>query len=233
MFLDNVMCQCPNHDRRNLLLGMGAAVGMSALPHLALADQNSTTVLGGTVSLDGNVTESVTRKTFTLKSGTGGGVIKNRDQIFYLDPETEASFSRSDTGMINNIIIATGGILSVLGPSKDRNIRINTPNAFGAIRGTTTYFGWQAAEERSYVCCCYGGVDLENNAGGSESLRTSYHNAVILPKSGGVAAAPYDRPLNHYDDDILALETLAGRKPRWQLPDDKVHFFAPVPAPVS
>ena len=135
---------CTHHDknRRLILSGMGAAASLMALPATGFAAE-AATVLGGSVQLDGKEVTSVTRKTFTLKAGAQGSVIRNRDQIFYLDPETEAAFERGETGIISDVIIAAGGILSVLGPSRDRNIRISTPNAVGSIRGTTTYFARQ------------------------------------------------------------------------------------------
>jgi len=43
--------------------------------------------------------------------------------------------------------------------------------------------------------------------------------------------APYDAPLDHYDDDIAALEAHAGCEPRWVLPGGKMNFFAPSFAP--
>ncbi len=49
--------------------------------------------------------------------------------------------------------------------------------------------------------------------------------------SGGTQPAPYDAPLDHYDDDIAALEAHAGREARWVLPGGKMNYFAPRSAP--
>lgn len=222
------MCTCQHLSRRNMLIAMV----VSGLPLPALAD-DATQVIGGSITENGDRVTKVTRKKFTLKSGAEGGVIQQRGQLFYLDPATEAEFFREDTGLIGSVVIKAGGVLSAFGPSSGSGARIITPNAVGSIRGTTTYFAWQEAEQRTYVCCCYGGVDLENGKGGGENLRTSYHTAVVLPSGGGVETAPYSVPLNHYDDDIVKLEEKAGRSPRWQLPDGKMHFFAPRPVPLT
>ena len=34
-------------------------------------------------------------------------------------------------------------------------------------------------------------------------------------------------PLDHYDDDIIALEAHAGQKPRWRLHSRELNFSAP------
>lgn len=217
-------------DRRHLLAllagttVMGAGILGFSMPSMADAG-----VVGGGLSLK----RGADGKLLRAKTDRSAGVLRTADQLFYLDADSDADFTTASDGKVTEILIKAGGVLSLFGPSDGKQTRIITPNAAGAIRGTTTYFAWQEAEQRTYVCCCYGGVDLENGDGGGEKLRTSYHNAVILPQGGGVQAAPYSVPLNHYDDDIAALEKLAGREPRWQLPGGKMNFFAPQPVPIS
>lgn len=225
------MCNCSFLTRRHIILGLSAAAVMPI--DISVADGGNISVLGGQVAINGNDLGTSSASPFTLSSAASGGVIQSRDQIFYLDPQSEADFYRTDDGLVSQIVIKTGGLLSLFGPERRGEIEIKTPNAVGAIRGTTTYFAWQEEERRSYVCCCYGGVDLSNNAGGEKVMRTRYHNAVILPLEGGVAPAPYDRPLAHYDDDIAALEERAGRTPRWDLPNNSMNFFAPHPVPLD
>lgn len=218
------------HPNRRMLLAQLTASGAMLLPGIAMAE-TETVILGGEVTSDGAPVRRISRQRFQLKAGPAGAVIRQRRQVFYLDPETEAEFSRDDAS--STVVLAAGGLLSVLGPLAGGTTRIITPNAVGAIRGTTTYIAWQAKEQRSYACCCYGGVDLVNSRGGSQALRTDYHQAVILPESGGIEPAPYPAPLNHFDDDIAALEGLAGRQPRWQLPGGEMQFFAPRPLPLG
>ena len=161
----------------------------------------------------------------------GGAVARSRDQLFYMDEGTDAEFETDADGRITAISVVKGGILSLFGPKTGKGTRIISANASASIRGTTTYFAWQEEHKRTYVCCCYGHLDLENNDGGGITLQTTYHNAVILPPGGGTQPAPYDAPLDHYDDDIAALEAHAGREPRWVLPGGKMNFFAPRSAP--
>ena len=225
------MCDCISQTRRQVLKGL--ALGAVMPPYLAFADSDDVLVIGGEAKINGQQQRSTKAEVFTLNAGAKGSVIKSKDQIFYLDPETEANFYRNDDGLMSNVIITAGGMLSLFGKKSGRDVVVSTPNAVGAIRGTTTYFAWQKEERQTYVCCCYGGVDLKNTDGGAESLKTSYHTAVVMPIGGGVAPAPYSKPLNHFDDDIETLEAVAGRKPRWQLPDGKKLFFAPNAVPLG
>lgn len=221
---------CDIHSsRRKVILGLSAF----AMPRLVLAqeDQNLS-MIGG--DADMSASTSIGGKTrFTLKAKGQGTVLQARDQIFYLDPQTEAEFYEADTGLVSEIVIKTGGILSLFGQQSGQNVKIATFNAVGAIRGTTTYFAWQEKEKQTYVCCCYGGVDLVTDNNASASLRTHYHNAVVMPENGKIFPAPYDRPLRHFDDDIKILEEKAGRKPNWVLPHGKMNFFAPQPVPLG
>jgi len=224
------MCMCSLRQRRTVLLGMA---GVMIMPQQLWAQNDGIDVIGGAVSITPSSSAEGGKQPFKLDSGALGGVVKTKDQVFYLDPETEADFYKDDNGLVSNIVLKAGGVLSLFGEKSGQGVEIKTFNAVGAIRGTTTYFAWQAKEKRTYVCCCYGGVDLLNGKGGQKILNTSYHTAVVLPQDGGVEPAPYDRPLNHYDDDILALEGQVGRAPRWQLPHGQMNFFAPRPVPLK
>ena len=224
------MCNCSHYNRRSILMGMAGAF---LLPYQVFAQNDVVSVIGGDVDLQKQSDATSGQPKFKLDIGALGGVVKAKDQVFYLDPKTEAEFYSNDDGLVSNIVLKAGGVLSLFGEKSGQGVEIKTFNAVGAIRGTTTYFAWQAQEKRTYVCCCYGGVDLSNGKGGGKSLNTSYHTAVVLPVTGGVEAAPYDKPLNHYDDDIMALEQKAGRKPRWLLPNGQLNFFAPKPVPLT
>jgi len=219
--------------RRSLMGAFGAAaiVGMAGgFSRIAVAEGQR---VAGTLTLKRTADGGLQRPGFVAKAGQEGGVVAAGPQLFYLDPKTEAEFVEDDDGLVTRIVLKAGGMLSLFGPSAGAGVEIVTPNASGAIRGTTTYFAWQQAHSRTYLCCCYGAVDVNNAAGGSQQLRTSYHNAIIMPSGGGVEAAPYDRPLDHFDDDIARLEAFAGRAPRWQLPDGRMHFLAPDPVVID
>jgi hypothetical protein len=53
-------------------------------------------------------------------------------------------------------------------------------------------------------------------------LHTTYHEAFITTADGAIKPAPYDQPLNHFDDTLGALEKIVSRQPRWNLPNDEM-----------
>jgi len=224
---------CVSDCSRRHLLKMASASGfLVATPALpVLAETPKLRLEGGRLQLKRSADGKIIRPGERVLTGAGGAVLRSRDQLFYLDEGTDAEFDIDQDGRITTMSVVTGGILSLFGPKTGKGTRITSANASASIRGTTTYFKWQEEHQRTYVCCCYGHLDLENNDGGGTTLETTYHNAVILPPGGGAEPAPYDAPLDHYDDDIAALEAHVGRAPRWVLPGGKMNFFAPRPAP--
>ena len=219
-------------SRRHFTGLVGTATLAALAPALpVLAETSNITLAGGRLSLKRGADGKIIRPGDKVVAGAGGAVLRSREQLFYLDEGTDAAFDTDANGRITTISVVKGGILSLFGPKSGKGTKILSANASASIRGTTTYFAWQEDQQRTYVCCCYGTVDLENGDGGGILLDTTYHNAVILPPGGGAQPAPYDAPLDHYDDDIAALEARVGREPRWVLPGGKMNFFAPRPAP--
>lgn len=224
------ICSC---SRRHLLglTGTALAVGVMGIGSgAAMAEPQR---LAGKPVLKRRSDGSLARPGFSATTANESAVVKVGPQVFYMDPRTDVEFAEDDDGLVTEIVIKAGGMLSLFGPRAGKNVSINTPNASGAIRGTTTYVAWQEGEARTYICCCYGSVEIANAAGGGQRLDTRYHNAIILPSEGGTAPAPYDRPLDHFDNDIAYLEEQAGRQPRWQLPGGEMLFFAPDPVAVD
>ena len=225
------MC-VPKCSRRHLVKMASASGLLLATPTLPVfAEAPKLRLEGGRLQLKRSADGKIIRPGERVLTGAGGAVLRSRDQLFYLDEGTDAEFDIDQDGRITTISVVTGGILSLFGPKTGKGTKITSANASASIRGTTTYFKWQEDHQRTYVCCCYGHLDLENNDGGGTTLETTYHNAVILPPGGGTEPAPYDAPLDHYDDDIAALEAHVERAPRWVLPGGKMNFFAPRPAP--
>ena len=175
----------------------------------------------------------LSRPVFSASTSDDSAVLRVGPQIFYLDPRTDAEFAESDNVLATEIVIKKGGMLSLFGPRAVRGVSVGMANASGAIRGTKTYIAWQEREARTYICCCYGSVEIANSAGGGQLLDTRYHNAIIVPSEGGTAPAPDGRQLDHFDDDIAYLENQVGRGPRWWLPTGEMLFLAPGPVTVD
>jgi len=109
--------------------------------------------------------------------------------------------------------LATGKLLSVFGHGARR---MATTTATIGIRGTGIYI--EAEAERSYVCTCYGTVDLQasNMPEARETVRTTHHDAPRYIYARGempikmIELAPV---VNHTDVELVMLEALVGRTP--------------------
>ena len=115
--------------------------------------------------------------------------------------------------LVDSLRLATGKLLSVFGSGRRS---IATPTATIGIRGTGIYIEVEA--ERTYVCTCYGVVDLQakNMKEARETVNTTHHDAPRYIHAQGempikmIAQAPM---INHTDAELVMLEALVGRKP--------------------
>jgi hypothetical protein len=124
--------------------------------------------------------------------------------------------SAGNNTAIATLRLVTGKLLSVFG----RGPRIiTTPTATIGIRGTGIYIEAQA--ERSYVCTCYGEVDLQavNMPGAKETVRTVHHDAPRYIYAQGDMPIKMIEPapvINHSDAELIMLEALVGRRPAFE-----------------
>ena len=65
------------------------------------------------------------------------------------------------------------------------------------------------------------------NGDAALTQKTTYHEARVITENGTIDAAPYQVPLNHYDNSLVRLEAVVGRTPRWILPNGKLNFISP------
>lgn len=121
-----------------------------------------------------------------------------------------------NSAAIATLRLVTGKLLSVFG----RGPRlITTPTATIGIRGTGIYVEAQA--ERSYVCTCYGEVDLQavNMPEAKETVRTIHHDAPRYIYAHGDMPIKMIEPapvVNHTDAELIMLEALVGRRPPFE-----------------
>jgi hypothetical protein len=114
--------------------------------------------------------------------------------------------------VLNGLRILTGAVLSVFTPGQPKTIR--TATATIGIRGTGIYV--QAEESRTYVCTCYGEVDIASVAdpGARETVRTSHHEQPRYVMGAGAPMMLMGAPvIDHTDTELTFLESLAGRRP--------------------
>ena len=89
---------------------------------------------------------------------------------------------------------------------------MDTPVATIGIRGTGVYL--EAEADRSYVCTCYGLVDIAAKADPQQKLtvESKHHDQPLYVYGGGksklIEAAPVK---NHTDMELAMLEALVGR----------------------
>jgi hypothetical protein len=169
-----------------------------------------------------------TPKRFVIKTGNEQAAVKVGANAFLLQKNTDVEINTDEHGLIRLVKLVKGGLHSAFDPAQLGPRVVSTEHASLSIRGTAHYCEVIPDKDMTYTCCCYGGVDVK--AHGPDEVveqRTTYHEARVVTAKGSVEAAPYNVPLNHYDDTLPHLEASVGRKPRWQLPDGKMHFYSP------
>lgn len=115
------------------------------------------------------------------------------------------------TKIVKKLRVAAGKVLSVFGSGGKR---IETITAIAGTRGTGMYL--EADPDVTYLCLCYGGIDLEAKAfpGERRSFDTRHHEQPYYILGSGSRRAFLKAPMiGHSDEELIMLEALAGRKP--------------------
>jgi hypothetical protein len=110
--------------------------------------------------------------------------------------------------------LVTGRLLSVFSPGPRR---IETPTATIGIRGTGLYL--QAEAKRTYVCTCYGTIEVAPIGMPKmiETITTKHHEQPRYIYAD--SSMPEDKMMpkaaviNHTDAELILLESLVGREP--------------------
>jgi len=144
-------------------------------------------------------------------SGSSAVFVIGRDA--FLMREKSELLTAGGKALAGSLRLVTGKLLSVFGRGSRR---IATTTATIGIRGTGIYI--EAEAERSYVCTCYGVVDLQasNMPEARETVSTTHHDAPRYIYAHGempikmIETAPV---VNHTDVELVMLEALVGRKP--------------------
>ena len=155
-----------------------------------------------------------------------GDVIRTSDNSYLIFVFNKDAFIlRSNSHMQIPSATATGSafqlhqgkVLSVLA---SRKTMITTPSAVIGIRGTGIYI--ESDPESSYVCTCYGTVDIAtaDDPGINETIIATHHEApryILKDASSGsrIQPAPFK---DHDDHELLLIETLVGRTTPFVVP---------------
>ncbi|HJS38753.1 MAG TPA: iron dicitrate transport regulator FecR [Burkholderiales bacterium] len=119
--------------------------------------------------------------------------------------------------VVNALRLASGALLSVFGRGERRVI---TPTSTVGIRGTGLYV--ESEPERSYVCTCYGAVNIAapDDPAVAERIVSRHHDApryVLKAGARRIQPAPF---INHTDVELALIEALVGRTPPFSLFDE-------------
>lgn len=120
------------------------------------------------------------------------------------------------TGVVEEYLnLVSGKLLSVFGKrSEGKSTAINTSTATIGIRGTGVYA--ESDPDVSYVCTCYGTVDIgaKNDPQSSERIKSVHHDApryILADGKEGTLIEPAPMK-NHTDEELLLVEALVGRE---------------------
>lgn len=121
--------------------------------------------------------------------------------------------------VVNTMRLATGAVLSVFGRGAAK--RVITPTSTIGIRGTGLYV--EARPDLSYVCNCYGEIEIAapDDPSVTERIVSSHHDAPRYVLKAGAARRIRPAPfINHTDLELTLIESLVGRTPPFSLFDE-------------
>jgi len=207
--------------RRSILagaVGAGLSVNLGWLGELLAADRIAPGVhtVAGDVSVNGAAaTQGMqVRAGDSVVTGPNGDVVfvVGRD-AFMIRPESSVELlRRGNSPLLAGLRILSGRILSVFSRGRMRNIEAVTATI--GIRGTAVYI--EAAPDRTYVCTCYGTVELasRDDPSAREIIRTKHHDQPRYVMASGAPQMLMGAPVvNHTDAELILLESLVGRRP--------------------
>ncbi|MCW5624611.1 MAG: hypothetical protein KIT73_07860 [Burkholderiales bacterium] len=139
---------------------------------------------------------------------------------FILREKSRLQMTGTD-GVVNLLRLTTGALLSVFGRTpKPKQLQGMTATI--GIRGTGLYL--EAEPDRTYVCTCYGRVDIaaSDDPAINETITATHHDDpryVFGPdaRDKRIVPAPFK---NHDDLELMLIEALVGRKPPFSLFDE-------------
>src|SRR4051812_46253338 len=209
------------NSRRKLLAGAagaGVALNLGWLGELLAADRIARGVhtVNGDVTVNGNAatTGMAVRAGDSVVTGPNGDVVfvVGRDAFMVRGDSIIELLRRGNSPLLTGLRILSGRLLSVFSPGRKRVIQAATATI--GIRGTAVYV--ESATDRTYVCTCYGTVDLasRDDPSARETVRTKHHDQPRYVMATGAPQMIMDAPVvNHTDAELILLESLVGRKP--------------------
>jgi len=225
------------HPGRRRFLRVSAALGAALL--LARAVRAAQVrALQGKVSVNGKPLKASTpiRPGDALVTGAGAKLVfVVGEDAFLLRQNSRLVLDKSGAGgsaTISGLRILTGALLAAFGKGPRRLV---TATATIGIRGTAVYI--EAGREQTYLCTCYGDVEVRDNKGAERRrIISGYHTPAMIyaDKRAGkrMGGAEFK---NHTDEELIMLESLVGRISPVKLREQKLREgeaeAVPAPAP--
>lgn len=207
-------------QRRSFLQAAAAWTALGGAP-AALAQARSNIVqFTGDALLNGERL----RAGHTIQTGdqieTGPGstlIFVLGNSAFHVRQSSRITLERGASLLAVSVLrLLTGAVVSVWGQGGRR--QIITPTVSAGIRGTGVYTEIFAEQDgRSYLCNCYGEVDIRAGADAVLS-QSQYHQAFwaeASPKDGRLLTPA--KAINHTDAELEYLARLIGQRTAWQI----------------
>jgi hypothetical protein len=198
--------------------GAGIALNLGWLGELLAQDR----IARGVHTVTGDVTINGTAATQGMQVRAGDSVVTgpNGDVVFVVGRDafmvrgdSRVDLMRRDnSSVLTGLRVLTGRILSVFSPGRKRVIQAETATI--GIRGTAVYV--ESAPDKTYVCTCYGTVDIvsRDDPAARETVRTKHHDQPRYVMATGAPQMIMGAPVeNHSDTELILLESLVGRRP--------------------
>jgi hypothetical protein len=181
--------------------------------------------LQGKVSVNGKPLKASTpiRPGDVLVSGAGARLVfVVGEDAFLLRQNSRLTLDKSGAGgsaAISGLRILTGALLAAFGKGQRRLV---TATATIGIRGTAVYI--EADREQTYLCACYGDVEVRDSKGAERRrIISGYHTPAMIyadKRAGKMMGGAEVK--NHTDEELIMLEALVGRISSVKLRDQKL-----------
>jgi len=202
---------CPHCLSRRHFIGSGLALGVGLLLPAVSSAAGRFHEFGGIIRVDGRKASATTRihAGARIETGTAPASFVLGDNAFLIRPGSSVQLARQSkhSAALSGFRLITGAILGVFGPGPKKLV---TNTATIGIRGTGVYF--ENRPESSYVCLCYGAIDLNANTRPevTQPMSANHHDGRLIGGDGGISPGGM---VNHTDEELVLLESLVGRKP--------------------
>lgn len=171
----------------------------------------------GTLITRSNMTKTVIRTNSVVITGQSSWIMfavgKDAHHL-----RENSHLALESTGIFEEAMrLLTGSVLSVFAKRKstETQFKMHTTTATVGIRGTAVYAESNSTLNRSYVCTCYGEVDVSAIADPSisENIKSVHHDNpryIYADSSQGDIIQPAPMK-NHADVELSLIEAIVGR----------------------